>query len=67
MIYSFSVMRHAKPPYVVAFVTLDEGPTMLSNIVDCDPETLAIGQAVRLLFKPSDGEFPVPVFTPVQP
>ena len=40
---------------------------MLSNIVDCDPETLAIGQAVRLLFKPSDGEFPVPVFTPVQP
>lgn len=67
VIYSFSVMRHAKQPYVVAFVTLDEGPTMLSNIVDCDPETLAIGQAVRLLFKPSDGEFPVPVFTPVQP
>lgn len=65
VIYSYSVMRRATPPYVVAFVTLTEGPTMLTNLVDCDPDALAIGQAVQLQFRPSDGEFPVPVFTPV--
>jgi uncharacterized protein len=63
-IYSYSVMRRAKPPYVVAFVTLDEGPTMLSNVVSCDPDALAIGQRVRVTFRKSDGEFMVPVFEP---
>src|SRR5690242_434807 len=33
-IYSFSVMRRADPPYVIAYVTLDEGPAMMTNIVD---------------------------------
>ena len=65
VIYSYSVMRRASPPYVVAFVTLTEGPTMLTNIVACDPDALAIGQAVQLQFRPSDGEFPVPVFAPM--
>lgn len=64
VIYSFSVMRRAKPPYVVAFVTLDEGPTLLSNLVECDPDALAIGQRVRVTFRQSDGNFMVPVFRP---
>ena len=64
VIYSYSAMRRATPPYIVAFVTLDAGPTMLTNLVHCDPDTLAIGQAVRLLFTPSDGDYPVPVFEP---
>ena len=37
---------------------------MLTNLVDCDPATLAIGHRVRLVFKPSDGGYPVPMFTP---
>ena len=44
-IYTFSVMRRVKEPYAIAHVTLAEGPTMLTNIVDCDLGTLAIGQA----------------------
>ncbi len=64
-IYSYSVMRRADPPYVIAYVTLAEGPTMLTNLVDCDPEALAIGQTVRLSFTPSEGGPPVPTFTPV--
>ncbi len=40
----FSPMRRADPPYTLAYVTLDEGPTMLTNIVDSDPDALAIGQ-----------------------
>ncbi len=66
VIYSYSVMRRATPPYVVAFVTLDEGPTMLTNIVACDPDSLCIGQKVSVVFRPTDGEFMVPVFEPNQ-
>jgi hypothetical protein len=64
-IYSFSIMRHAPQPFVVAFVTLQEGPTMLTNIVDCDVDAVAIGQAVEVVFKPtSGGAQRIPVFRP---
>lgn len=63
-IYSYSVMRRAEPVYVMAYVTLDEGPTMMTNLVDCDPDALAVGDRVRLVFKPSPGGFAVPMFTP---
>ena len=66
VIYTYSVMRRANPPYVVAFVTLDEGPTMLTNIVACDPDSLSVGQKVNVVFRPTDGEFPVPVFEPIR-
>jgi uncharacterized protein len=64
-IYSHSTMRRAPEPYVLAYVTLAEGPTMLTNIVDCDFDGLAIGQEVKVKFTPSDGGPPVPMFTPV--
>jgi uncharacterized OB-fold protein len=64
-IYTFSVMRRAAEPYVMAYVTLDEGPTMMTNIVDCDFDALKIGQKVKVVFKPSEGGAPVPMFTPV--
>ena len=63
-IYSYSVMRRAPVSYVVAYVTLAEGPTMITNIVDCDLNAVKIGQAVKVTFKPSDGGPPVPMFTP---
>ena len=64
-IYTYSVMRRAPIPYAIAYVTLAEGPTMMTNIVDCDLDKVRIGQAVKLVFKPSDGGPPVPMFTPV--
>ena len=63
-IYAFSPMRRVDPGYVVAYVTLEEGPTMLTNLVDCELESLHIGQAVKLVFKPSDSGQAVPMFTP---
>ena len=63
-IYTYSVMRRAPIPYAIAYVTLAEGPTIMTNIVDCDLDRIRIGQAVRLVFKPSDGGPPVPMFTP---
>ncbi|MEN9728073.1 MAG: hypothetical protein RL434_2439 [Pseudomonadota bacterium] len=63
VIYSWSVERRANPPYAIAFVTLREGPTLMSNIVECDLDGLSVGQAVRLQFEEREGQ-PVPVFKP---
>ncbi len=63
-IYSYSVMRRVPAPYALAYVTLDEGPTMLTNLVDCDFDKLRIGQKVRVVFTPTEGGPPVPTFTP---
>jgi uncharacterized OB-fold protein len=63
-IYSYSVMRRVPVPYAIAYVTLEEGPTMMTNIVDCDLDALRIGQKVKVAFKPTDGGPPVPMFTP---
>lgn len=63
-IYSYSVMRRAEAPYAIAYVTLDEGVTMMTNLVDCDLDAIRIGQRVRLVFKPTEGGPPVPAFTP---
>ena len=63
-IYSFSVMKRAKIPFAIAYVTLDEGVTMMTNIVDTDLDALAIGQNVKVVFKPTEDGPPVPMFTP---
>jgi uncharacterized OB-fold protein len=64
IVYSYSVFRRAPIPYAIAYVTLAEGPTMMTNIVDCDLDTIRIGQAVRVSFKPTEDGPPVPMFTP---
>jgi uncharacterized OB-fold protein len=64
-IHSYSVMRRVPEPYAVAYVTLAEGPTMLTNLVDCDFDKLKIGQPVRIAFTPTENGPPVPTFTPV--
>jgi uncharacterized OB-fold protein len=55
-IYSFSVV-HRTPgpfrdavPFVVAYVELAEGPRVLTNIVECEPDQVFIGQPVRVVF-----------------
>ena len=63
-IYSYSVMRRVPEPYAIAYVTLDEGPTMLTNIVECDLDALKIGQRVVVVFHPTEGGPPVPMFRP---
>jgi uncharacterized OB-fold protein len=64
-VYSYSVMRRAPVPYAIAYVTLEEGPTMMTGLVDCDFDRLKVGQSVKLVFKPTQGGPPVPMFTPV--
>ena len=57
-------MRRVPQPYAIAYVTLDEGVTMMSGIVDCDFDRLAIGQRVKVVFRASDGDVTVPAFVP---
>jgi uncharacterized OB-fold protein len=65
-IYSYSIARRVLPTaYAIAYVTLEEGVRMMTNIVDCDLDAIRIGQAVEVIFKPTDGGPPVPMFRPV--
>jgi len=66
VIYTYSVM-HRSPtgPYAIGYVTLNEGPAVLTNFVDVLPDGLSIGQKVKVKFQDTEGGPPVPVFAPV--
>lgn len=53
----------ARVPYVLALIELDEGPVMMSNVVDCDPEEVKVGMPVQVTFEPR-GELQLPQFKP---
>lgn len=45
----------AEVPYAIAIVELDEGPRLLANVIDCPPEAVRVGMAVRVAFEQRDG------------
>ena len=51
-------------PFVLAIVDLAEGPRMMTNIVDCDPESVTIGMAVEVCFDDVTDEVTLPKFRP---
>ncbi|MDF5754322.1 Zn-ribbon domain-containing OB-fold protein [Spongiactinospora sp. TRM90649] len=71
VIYSCTVVRRAGgdwkdvTPYVLAYVELDEGPRMMTNIVDCDVERVAIGDTVEVIFEDTGAGSAIPRFRPV--
>ena len=52
-------------PYVVALIRLEEGPVMMSNVVDCDPESVTTGMAVEVAFQKWSDSITIPQFKPV--
>ena len=52
-------------PYVVALVTLEEGPSMMTNIVGCAPEKVAIGMSVAVTFEDWTEEISIAKFRPI--
>ena len=64
VVYTFSIMRRSQNPYAIGYVTLNEGPAVLTNFVDVTPEALKIGMKVKVKFQPTEGGPPVPVFAP---
>lgn len=71
-VYSFTVI-HRGPyddiptPYVVGLIRLEEGPTLLSNIVDCDPASVRCDMAVAVSYQPLSDGIVLPVFRPSRP
>ncbi|MHB8439285.1 MAG: Zn-ribbon domain-containing OB-fold protein [Acidimicrobiales bacterium] len=70
-VYSFTVIRqqYQRPfrdwvPYVVALVDLEEGPRLMTNIVDCDPEEVHIGMPVMARFEPVSDDAALALFAP---
>ena len=68
-VYSFTaVHRAASPgfetPYVVAAVDLDEGWTIMTHIVGCPVDEVAIGMRVRVEFVEVSPTLTLPCFTP---
>ena len=69
-VFSFTVNHQqyhpeVPPPYVIAIVELVEQTDLRipTNLVDCDPDDVAIGQSVAARFE-EHGEVFVPVFAP---
>jgi uncharacterized protein len=55
------------PPIVIAYVELDEGPRVATNIVGCDPQSVFIGQHVRAIFDEVDETAALIRFCPTEP
>jgi len=69
-IYSYTIARKpagpvfaADVPYVIALVTLAEGPRMMTIVVTDDVEAVRIGDPVRVHFDDVTPELTLPKFT----
>jgi uncharacterized OB-fold protein len=60
--------RGFEPPYSIAVVELEEGPRMMTNIVDCPqtPEALVLDMPVEVKFEPVSEDVTLPFFRPVE-
>lgn len=52
-------------PYVTASIALEEGPRILSNIVNCKPEDIYCEMPVRVVWEDVSPEFSLPKFEPL--
>lgn len=68
-LYTYSIVRRndlppfdERVPYVAAIVDLDEGPRMVTNVIDCGDADLTIGMPLEVAFRDEGDGFSVPVF-----
>jgi hypothetical protein len=56
-----------EPPFAIAVVELEEGPRLMSNIVDCEqtPEALQLDMPLEVTFEVLTDEITLPQFRPV--
>jgi len=53
-------------PYIMAYVELDEGVKMMTNLVDCRPEEVKIGMPVEVVFDDVTPEVTLVKFRPAR-
>lgn len=56
----------ADVPYNVSLIQLDEGPRMISNVIDTAPSDVAVGNRVEIVFDDVTDEITVPRFRLVE-
>lgn len=63
---SFNRSFKVKPPFVLAMIELAEGPRMLSNLVDVepDPRQIRCGMPVQIVYHALTDEITLPLFRP---
>ncbi|MGF6095195.1 Zn-ribbon domain-containing OB-fold protein [Pseudomonas sp. 18175] len=61
-LYSFSYSGREDESHCIAYVTLDEGPTMLSVVLCDEPPQLRIGQRLKVIFVPTPSGQKIPAF-----
>ena len=73
-VYTFTVTHQNQAPgfreelpYVMAYVQLDEGPRLLTNIVATPPDQVKIGMAVEVVFEDVDEGLAIPKFKRAEP
>ena len=75
-VYSFTVIRQVvgraaskafepEIPYVIAWVDLEEGPRMITNVVGCRVEDVKLSMKVSVLFEQQSPEIWLPKFKPI--
>ncbi|UCD56377.1 MAG: OB-fold domain-containing protein [Candidatus Hydrogenedentota bacterium] len=72
-IHTFSVVQRPPGasftediPYVVAIIDVDEGPRMISNMVEIAPEDMRVGMPVRVVFENITDDIALPKFRPMR-
>ena len=72
-LYAYAVNHFAVPfpfwenlPYVTAMVDVEEGPRMITNIVECDHDKLENSMKLEVVFEERSPEFTLPQFRPVK-
>lgn len=55
-------------PYAIAVIELEEGPRMMTNIVDCEqtPEALVLDMPLEVAFETATDEITLPKFRPAK-
>jgi len=69
-VYSYTVNNRGEGPYrdygpyVLAYVELDEGPRLMTNLVEAEPGALAVGLPVEVTFHDTGEGSALPRFRP---
>jgi uncharacterized OB-fold protein len=72
-IFSFTIARIGRPPfsghtpYLIATVTLDEGVNLITNVIGCAIDRIAIGMRVRPAWSPLPDGTNLLLFEPDEP
>ena len=71
VVHTFTVVRQSgdpffktRTPYAVAMVQLDDGPLLMSNVVDCEVDKIKIGMRVVASFEAAGEDLAIPLFKP---